>query len=318
MPKVSVIIPIYGVEKYIERCAKSLLEQTLEDMEFIFVNDCTEDKSLLILNNVIKNYPNRNNQIKVLSHERNKGLSYARETGVNAANGEYIAHCDSDDWVKSNMYEELYDYAKLNNLDFVKSGRICTDGKKIFNEEFVYTENNKVDNDSVIKYLLLEKGWNSIWNTLIKRTVYEESNVEYTPYAMLEDFFLVTQLLLHSRRIGVLNKNYYYYFQNSNSISRRLDEKSVVKNSMQAENNIKKIIEFIHNKYGGKFKEEELSLTFMPCKILIPIMYKKKNLQYWRMLTSECMFRFLINRYIPFIYKLWYIEARLGLKIIFG
>ena len=99
MPKVSVIVPVYGVEKYIERCARSLFEQTLDDMEFIFVDDCTKDESIEVLKRVIDLYPVRKDQVKIIHHAVNKGLSRARETGVNAATGDYIGHCDSDDWV---------------------------------------------------------------------------------------------------------------------------------------------------------------------------------------------------------------------------
>lgn len=111
MPKVSVIIPVYGVEKYIERCARSLFEQTLVDMEFIFVNDSTKDNSIDILLKVINEYPQRKNQIKILHHEVNKGLPAARQTGIKVAKGDYIAHCDSDDWVTSNAYQEMYETA---------------------------------------------------------------------------------------------------------------------------------------------------------------------------------------------------------------
>ena len=157
MTKVSVIVPIFGVEKYIERCARSLFEQTLNDMEIIFVDDCTKDNSIRVLKTTIEDYPARINQIKILHHEVNKGLSHARETGVKAATGDYIAHCDSDDWVDINMYESLYLFAQKGNYDFVKSGRINSDGKKILSEELVFTEDNRIDQESVIKYLLLQK-----------------------------------------------------------------------------------------------------------------------------------------------------------------
>ena len=99
MPKVSVVIPVYGVEKYIERCARSLFEQTLDDIEYIFVNDCTKDRSIDILNEVINDYPARKQQIRIVHHKENKGLPFARQSGWQVATGEYVANCDSDDWV---------------------------------------------------------------------------------------------------------------------------------------------------------------------------------------------------------------------------
>ena len=81
MPKLSVVIPVYGVEKYIERCARSLFEQTLDDIEYIFVNDCTKDGSIDILNAVINDYPARKEQVRIVHHEKNKGLPFARQSG---------------------------------------------------------------------------------------------------------------------------------------------------------------------------------------------------------------------------------------------
>ena len=107
MPKISVIIPVYNVEKYIERCVRSLFEQTLGEIEYIFVDDCTPDGSIAILRRIIEDYPERKPFVSIISHEQNKGLAIARRTGVNAACGEYVAFCDSDDWVDTNMYEKL-------------------------------------------------------------------------------------------------------------------------------------------------------------------------------------------------------------------
>lgn len=98
--KVSIIIPIYGVELFIERCAISLFEQTLDDIEYIFVDDCTMDKSVQILQGIIAKYPQRKDNVFIIRHERNKGLASARKTGLKFVHGEYVAHCDSDDWLK--------------------------------------------------------------------------------------------------------------------------------------------------------------------------------------------------------------------------
>ena len=90
MPKVSVIVPIYGVERYISRCAYSLMEQTYSNVEYVFVNDCTKDSSMEILNNVIAEFPSRTQQCRILDHIENKGLAAARNTGINVASGDFI------------------------------------------------------------------------------------------------------------------------------------------------------------------------------------------------------------------------------------
>lgn len=128
MPKVSVIIPVYGVEKYIERCARSLFEQTLDDIEFIFVNDCTLDNSINVLETTLEEYPKRKSQVQIINFEQNQGAAKAREIGMKTANGEYIIHCDSDDWVVKEAYETLYNIAKASESDMVICDWFETDG----------------------------------------------------------------------------------------------------------------------------------------------------------------------------------------------
>ena len=118
-PKVSVIVAIYNSEKYIEECARSLFTQTLDEIEYIFVNDATPDNSICILKNVLKEYPNRQSYAKIINLETNGGIAHARQIGISQASGEYIIHADSDDWVDNDMYERLYVYAKETNSDIV-------------------------------------------------------------------------------------------------------------------------------------------------------------------------------------------------------
>ncbi len=119
-PIFSIIIPIYGVEKSIERCAISLFEQTLKDrIEFIFVDDASPDRSIEVLNTVLNEYPYRQSQVKILHHEKNKGLPDARYTGWKEAMGDYIANCDSDDWFENSAFEIISDKIKECNSDIV-------------------------------------------------------------------------------------------------------------------------------------------------------------------------------------------------------
>ncbi len=116
---VSIIVPIYNVEKYIERCAVSLFEQDFEDIEYIFVNDCTPDNSIQILEEVIEKYPNRKSNVKIIHYKANKGLGSARKTGLEQATGEYVLHIDSDDWVELDMVLCLYNKAIETDADIV-------------------------------------------------------------------------------------------------------------------------------------------------------------------------------------------------------
>ena len=108
--KVSILVPIYNVELYIKRCIISLFEQTYNDIEFIFVNDCTKDKSIEILNSTLQQYPQRWEQVKIISHKTNKGLAAARTTALQNATGDYVMHVDSDDFLNLDAVEKCVEF----------------------------------------------------------------------------------------------------------------------------------------------------------------------------------------------------------------
>ena len=114
--KISVVIPVYKVENYIERCVRSLMEQTFQDVEFLFVDDASPDRSMEIVRQITSSYK-RN--VRFLKHDENRGLPSARNTGLRAAEGEYIYHCDSDDWLEPTMLEKMAGAAMAKDADFV-------------------------------------------------------------------------------------------------------------------------------------------------------------------------------------------------------
>ena len=116
MPKISVLIPIYNVEKYLRECLESLVNQTFQDIEFICINDGSTDSSLKIL----EEYAQKDSRIKIINKE-NSGYGASMNMGLDAASGEYIGIVESDDFVSSNMFEDLYNLAEKNNADIVKS-----------------------------------------------------------------------------------------------------------------------------------------------------------------------------------------------------
>ena len=123
-PSISVIVPIFNAEKYIERCVNSLLSQTIEGLELIFIDDCSTDNSLKILNDIIRKKERRKFFIQILSTNANSKQAAVRTMGMKIASGEYIANCDPDDWIDPNMYEIMYSKAKETNADIVTC-RIC-------------------------------------------------------------------------------------------------------------------------------------------------------------------------------------------------
>lgn len=225
MAKVSILVPIYGVEKFIERCAISLFEQTFDDIEYIFVNDQSKDKSIEILENVILRYPNRNKNIKIINHIVNKGLAGARNTGIANATGDYILHIDSDDYIELNTIELLYNKAINDNADIV----VCN-----FFLEWSHTQKKVIQsfNGNVnifIENILAGKIVTSVWNKLIKRSLYVDNNIHAIEGVNLgEDFVTIPKLIYYSQKISKVSDCLYHYVQiNANSYTKKISDKNI-------------------------------------------------------------------------------------------
>ena len=215
--KVSVCIPVYGVEKYIERCARSLFEQTMRDgIEFVFVNDCTPDKSIEILEQVLSEYPHRKEQTKIVHHESNKGLVGARNTGLTHAVGEYIIHCDSDDWVELDMYEKMYNAAKENDADMV----YCDYMREGNGSSTQCAGGNSSIAEDLQKEMLNRQSLGHLWNRLYRKHIAQEICFDFCPDHICfgEDLLRNMFMLNHSNRIIKISKYFYHYRRNQNSI----------------------------------------------------------------------------------------------------
>ena len=218
MPQVSVCIPVYGVEKYIERCARSLFEQTMTDgIEFIFVNDCTKDRSIEILECVLADYPHRISQTKIIHHEKNGGLVAARKTGLQHARGDYIAHCDSDDWVEKNMYEVMYKKAIDSDADMVYCD-YCTDlGEK----RIIHKLKPITQPDKFLFYLTSDQEYMSVCMKIYKRSIYHAVLPKLNDaLCMNEDFICNFYAMQHCNTISHVSIPLYHYFLNISSMSK--------------------------------------------------------------------------------------------------
>lgn len=216
--KVSVCVPVYGVEPYIEKCVRSLMTQTMkEGIEFIFVNDCTKDKSIEILKKVVSEYPERSNQVKIVNHETNKGLSAARLTGMQHAIGEYVAHCDSDDWVATEMYKSLYTAAKNIDADIVSCNFIMETDKESKYISFDYENNRELYLKDVISNI-----WGTVWKFIIKRQIFLDGKIQIDKNICHgEDYVYTSQCLLAAKKYINIDGYYYHYnCQNMTSMMR--------------------------------------------------------------------------------------------------
>ena len=309
MPKVSVIIPIYGVEKYIERCAVSLFEQTLEDIEYIFVNDCTKDNSIEILNDVILKYPHRKDQIKIVNMPVNSGLPTVRKAGIQYATGEYVAHCDSDDWVKVAAYEELYEIAKRFDSDIVFCDFYKSDG---INHRLVSRNINTNSCEKVIKSLSKIASWN-VWSCIVKRRLYSDNNIEYPTSNNGEDFALMFQLIHYAQSFKKINSPLYFYYCNAQSITNIQTDDAYIKRYTQLVHNTNLVISFIKCNLDMQKYVELIESYKLYCRTkLSPLTHKQEYRYLWETTYPELNFGdIIINPTIPIKTKLGYIAVYL-------
>ncbi len=231
MPKVSVIVPVYNVEKYIKNCLESLVNQTLKDIEIIIVNDGSTDSSKSIIDEYIEKYDNI-----VYLEKENGGLSDARNYGLNYAKGEYVAFLDSDDYVDISIYEKMYNKAIAENSDYVECDFYWAYPKKIKNSfsklenDNSYTNLKKANHYSKLKldngYIYKNKkemmtyGRVVAWNKLIKREIITEKFPVSLNYEDVEFFY---KLIPNINKFSFVKEPLVYYIQRENSIVNKQD-----------------------------------------------------------------------------------------------
>ena len=206
--KVSIIVPIYGVEKYIKNCLISLFEQTYNDIEYVFVNDCTPDNSVQILTDTIELYPNRKEQVKLINHAKNKGLGAARLTGFNTSTGEFIMHVDSDDYIPKNAVEVLVNKQTLSGADIIEgSYQKFIDDKTLFVEYPFYGSKE----DRIRRIILQYNISNNIWAKIIRKSLYTEHDIFNIEGIDAGEDYVVLPRLLYFAKVASTNEVVYYY-----------------------------------------------------------------------------------------------------------
>ena len=215
MVKVSVIIPVYNVQKYIAKCLDSLVNQTLKDIEIIVVNDGSPDNSQKIVDKYVKKYPQ---MIKSYIKE-NGGQGSARNFGIKKAHGEYIGYVDSDDYVREDMFEKLYNKAKEDNLDIAICGNYIVDEDyKVINTEL----NNYVINDNKENAFF---GKLAVWNKIYKKELVD--NLEFRSKVWYEDLDFTVNVLTKAKRVGYVDLPLYYYLLREGST---MNNSNVIRN----------------------------------------------------------------------------------------
>ncbi|EKY09015.1 glycosyltransferase family 2 protein [Capnocytophaga sp. oral taxon 380] len=249
--KVTIITPIHKAERFIERCAKSLLNQDFESIEYIFINDATPDDSFKILKKLVDQC-NRKGDIKLLENEYNLGVAKTRKKGMLEASGEYVIQIDSDDWIESNMISTLYNKAKQDNADIAVCDYYIS---FITGKETYRKEEYKPNIDFNIKNIMLGKVHPAFWNTLIKRSLYVEKNIfPEGKINMGEDYEMMLKLFLSTEKVSYIPKAFLYYTQyNENSITKTMN-KEYINDTIHCIEVFEEILKPTRNRYIEEFR----------------------------------------------------------------
>ncbi len=235
----SVVVPVYNVEKYLARCLDSLVNQTLKDIEIICVNDGSTDNSRNILETYAQKYP----QIKVIDRE-NGGQSAARNTGIDAAKGDYIGFVDSDDWVDLGYYEKLYNAAKKYDADIAVSGIIRF--HKFHKKFHLKIDNETVTSDINEKVKLCDVPDKSyVWNKIYRTS----KIIKFEEGVVFEDVIFTPQILFNTDKLVTVPDIYYHYRRTGNSTVTQKSEK----------NNNDSV--YAHKKALAFFKEHNINVS---------------------------------------------------------
>lgn len=255
-PLVSIIIPVYGVEKYIIQCCTSLFEQDYNNIEYIFVDDATQDNSIRLIQMLLNDkYSHRASQVKIINKSCNEGLPQARHTGLQQAHGEYVIHVDSDDWVEKNFISLLVSHAMKTDSSIVWCDYFIENDKT--GRSVVENRFSCLSLTELLDKLITGIFHSGVWNKLIKHELYDD-DIYYTTFNQLEDLVLIVQLFLKAKSWSYIPSPLYHYRINEQSLS--FSEERSKKRCYEEFHNFKYAVSFI-NKKGIDLKELEPDIS---------------------------------------------------------
>lgn len=290
MSKVSVIVPVYNVGRFVRRCAESLLSQTLQDIEVIFVDDCSPDDSADIIREVISMHPERD--ARIVSHPENRGLPGARNTGLALARGEYVFHCDGDDWVEADMLEQMYTLAVNSGADVV----YC-DFYLSYEKDERYMPNLRFESSEA----LLRQGFLSgavkynVWNKLVRRSIYSDNGISFpNGHSMGEDMTMI-RLLACSKTVSYLPAALYHYVQTNTSAFSKTQSPKQLADVLY---NVDETVKYLREKFGDEI-EDDLNNFKLSIKFPFLISDNKDQYELWREWYPEANSNVLSNKILP-------------------
>ena len=300
-PLVSIIVPVYNAQDYINKCATSLLEQTYQNIEYIFINDASTDNSYKQLLDVISSYPNR--ICKVINNDKNIGSSATRNIGIKHAKGDYINFCDSDDWVEPTMIDEMVQTACINSADVVVTPFYTNTFE---NESILNYKSQEINNLNVIP---LDFQHLSLCNKLTSTRLLKE-NLSLDGIDCWEDLSIISRIYALDAKVVLLNKPFYHY--------RKYEYHSLTSSSHERQLNDRlKYTEFLIEWFDSKGLSNKYFQFLNHLKFTSKIkMLRTTPRQYkrWKNTYPESNKYIMSYRNIPFHYRILFYIANLIIR----
>lgn len=280
--KVSILVPFYKVEHYVGRCVESLFTQTYSNIEYVFVNDCTPDKSMEVINEMINKY-GVSSQCKMIIHDQNQGISASRNDCLDNMTGDYFLFIDSDDYIDNDMVELLVEAAMKENADISGCGYI----EEFADHSVEHPQKYTNDHDEMMKAITLLTIKGVMWKLLVRSTIVTEhrDEVRFIPDRnMVDDYLFCCQIFYYAKRFVGVDRCMYHWIQyNPNNYTHT----TIFAVESQAAA-IRKTEEFYREK--GVYEIVEKSLLQRKFVSKLPLLLEKgcRDVRLWRNLFPEC------------------------------
>lgn len=278
--KISIIIPVYRVENYISRCCRSLFGMRFQDVEYLFVNDATPDSSMAVVESILNEYPHRKAHVKLLAHPKNMGVASARNTGLEAATGEYIAFVDADDWIEENMFEKLYQRAEIWHFDIVGCDWYLEfETSRRYMRQPVYEKTS----DCLKAMLSGEMRW-FLWAFLVRRGIYVKNNIRFLDGINIgEDMAVLIRCFSFARSYCHISEALYHYVKSNAASMTALDSKKQIE---VVKRNVDATVSFIRSRYPNCLEQE---LDFLKLNVKFPLLISDNiaNYEVWNISFPE-------------------------------
>lgn len=271
---ISVIVPVFNVSSFIRRSVRSLLGQTLQDVEFIFVDDASQDDSIDIVREELNHYPHRKQQVRILRHDTNKGLPAARNTGMAVATGDYIYHCDSDDYLEPDMLDSLLQVALDKDADITYCDFYLSFEK---NERYMANPSYETADEMLRKGFLGGMMKYNVWNKLIRKSLYTDNHILFPEGHPMGEDMTIIQLAAVSDKVAFVPKALYHYVKlNAGAYSNSYSQKKLD----DIRYNVDRTVDFLQEKFGSCL-EKEVSLFKLSIKLPFLISSDKTMYRLW-------------------------------------